>query len=101
MHVQQNLKLTTNIQDTDGCPDSVDAIDSTYTFPDADGDGIDDRWDACIDEPENYNNYLDMTVAQMFQVQNQLILFMLILTVMDIQMLLILVQQVQKLGINI
>ena len=29
------------------------------TFPDTDGDGIEDRWDACIDEPENYNDYLD------------------------------------------
>ena len=44
---------------TDGCPDSVTAADSTYTFPDTDGDGIEDRWDACIDEPENYNDYLD------------------------------------------
>jgi hypothetical protein len=26
---------------------------------DTDGDGIEDRWDACIDEPENYNDYLD------------------------------------------
>ena len=34
-------------------------IDSPYTFPDTDGDGIEDRWDACIDEPENYNDYLD------------------------------------------
>ena len=32
---------------------------SSYIFPDADGDGIDDRWDACDDEPENFNNYLD------------------------------------------
>jgi len=45
--------------DADGCPDSVDAIGSTYAFPDADGDGIDDRWDQCIDEQENYNGYLD------------------------------------------
>ena len=33
-------------QDTDGCPDTTDAILFTYTFPDVDGDGIDDRWDA-------------------------------------------------------
>ncbi|NQY07695.1 MAG: outer membrane beta-barrel protein, partial [Flavobacteriaceae bacterium] len=26
---------------------------------DTDGDGIDDRWDACLDEPENYNGFLD------------------------------------------
>ena len=37
----------------------VDSIDSQYTFPDTDGDGIEDRWDSCIDEPENYNDYLD------------------------------------------
>ena len=30
-----------------------------YTFPDADGDGIIDRWDACVDEPENFNGFLD------------------------------------------
>ena len=30
-----------------------------YIFPDADGDGIDDRWDACVDEPENFNGFLD------------------------------------------
>ena len=35
------------------------AIDSTFTFPDTDGDGIDDRMDACIDEAENFNGYLD------------------------------------------
>ena len=28
-------------------------------FPDTDGDGIQDRWDACIDEPENFNGILD------------------------------------------
>jgi len=28
--------------DTDGCPDSVDVVDSTYAFSDADGDGITD-----------------------------------------------------------
>ena len=33
-------------QDIDGCPDSVDASSSTYTFPDTDGDGIEDRWDS-------------------------------------------------------
>ena len=44
---------------TDGCPDSVDSVDSTFTFPDTDGDGIDDRMDACVTEPENYNDYLD------------------------------------------
>ena len=42
-------------QDIDGCPDSVEGVDSTYTFPDADGDGIPDRWDACIDDAENLN----------------------------------------------
>ena len=37
-------------QDDDGCPDSIDTrIDSTFAFPDTDGDGIDDRMDACID----------------------------------------------------
>ena len=35
------------------------AVDSTFTFPDTDGDGIDDRMDACIDEAENFNGYLD------------------------------------------
>ncbi|MEC4848914.1 MAG: thrombospondin type 3 repeat-containing protein, partial [Nitrosarchaeum sp.] len=30
-----------------------------YKFPDADGDGIDDRWDSCLDEKENFNGYLD------------------------------------------
>ena len=30
-----------------------------YVFPDTDGDGIEDRWDQCIDEPENHNDYLD------------------------------------------
>ena len=46
--------------DWDGCPDSIDTrIDSTFAFPDTDGDGIDDRMDACIDEAENFNNYLD------------------------------------------
>ena len=45
---------------TDGCPDSVElTTDSTYQFPDTDGDGIDDRWDQCLNEPENYNGYLD------------------------------------------
>ena len=37
----------------------IDAAGSQYIFPDSDGDGIEDRWDACIDEPENYNDYLD------------------------------------------
>ena len=46
-------------KDGDGCPDSTESVISSYIFPDADGDGIDDRWDACLDEPENYNNYLD------------------------------------------
>ena len=30
-----------------------------FSFPDTDGDGIDDRWDSCIDEPENFDGYLD------------------------------------------
>ena len=30
-------------QDDDGCPDSTGAVTPSYTFPDADGDGIDDR----------------------------------------------------------
>ncbi|MCH8085948.1 MAG: thrombospondin type 3 repeat-containing protein, partial [Thaumarchaeota archaeon] len=35
------------------------SIVSTYLFADVDGDGIDDRWDACLDEQENFNGYLD------------------------------------------
>ena len=46
-------------QDEDGCPDSAESILPQYTFPDTDGDGIEDRWDQCIDDAENYNNYLD------------------------------------------
>ena len=26
---------------------------------DNDNDGVDDRWDQCLDEPENYNGFLD------------------------------------------
>ena len=36
-----------------------ESILSSYTFPDADGDGIDDRWDQCLTEKENYNDFLD------------------------------------------
>jgi len=66
-------------KDGDGCPDSTSYItagailgdglrpifeDSINNIipeheKDADGDGIDDRWDACVDEPEIYNDYLD------------------------------------------
>ena len=45
--------------DSDGCPDSADSVNPQYQFPDTDGDGIEDRWDQCIDEPENFNDYLD------------------------------------------
>ncbi len=30
-----------------------------YQFPDADGDGVEDRKDQCINDPENINGYLD------------------------------------------
>ena len=30
-----------------------------FAFPDSDGDGIQDRKDQCVDEPENFNGYLD------------------------------------------
>ncbi|EPA04505.1 thrombospondin type 3 repeat protein [Candidatus Nitrosarchaeum limnium BG20] len=32
---------------------------TTYKAPDADGDGIPDVKDACPNEPENFNGYLD------------------------------------------
>ena len=46
-------------EDTDGCPDTVTGDSRGYNFPDSDGDGIEDRWDQCINERENYNKYLD------------------------------------------
>ena len=53
-------------QDEDGCPESPvgpfgPVLGQTigYQFPDADNDGIDDRWDQCLDQAENYNGYLD------------------------------------------
>jgi hypothetical protein len=76
------VKETYNqFQDEDGCPDNVDSINPQYTFPDTDGDGIEDRWDSCIDEPENYNDY--MTVAQTLLVQQLETCLMLIM--MDLQ----------------
>ena len=30
-----------------------------YELPDNDGDGVDDRWDQCLDEAENYNGFAD------------------------------------------
>ena len=54
------LKLTTTFEDTDGCPDSVDTIELfSYQLPDNDNDGVDDRWDQCLDESENYNGFAD------------------------------------------
>ena len=57
MVVHYSPETYNKFQDDDGCPDSNDSINPTYTFPDTDGDGIEDRWDSCIDEPENYNDY--------------------------------------------
>ena len=37
----------------------TDSTTPQYQFPDTDGDGVDDRWDQCLNEPENYNDYLD------------------------------------------
>ena len=45
---------------TDGCPDSIDTIELfSYQLPDYDNDGVDDRWDQCLDESENYNGFAD------------------------------------------
>ena len=50
-------------QDTDGCPDIISddysAISPKYQLPDNDNDGVDDRWDQCLDEAENYNGFAD------------------------------------------
>jgi len=45
--------------DTDGCPDSVDVVDSTYAFSDADGDGIQNSIDECPLDRERYNGFQD------------------------------------------
>ncbi|MBA0908849.1 MAG: thrombospondin type 3 repeat-containing protein, partial [Nitrosarchaeum sp.] len=34
-------------------------VTTLYQFPDTDGDGIEDRWDSCVNQPENFNSYLD------------------------------------------
>ena len=47
---------------TDGCPDSVDTmvVDLfSYQLADNDNDGVDDRWDQCLNESENYNGFAD------------------------------------------
>ncbi len=44
---------------TDGCPDTLSSTSTGYQFPDADGDGVEDRKDQCINDPENINGYLD------------------------------------------
>ncbi|RMW33111.1 MAG: thrombospondin, partial [Candidatus Nitrosomarinus sp.] len=48
---------------TDGCPDTIfgdySAISPKYQSLDNDMDGIDDRWDQCLTERENYNGFLD------------------------------------------
>ena len=59
MPVLYNLKPTTDSKMTTAAPILMTSINPAYTFPDSDGDGIEDRWDTCIDEPENYNDYLD------------------------------------------
>ena len=47
-------------EDEDGCPDSIpDNISTKYQSIDNDNDGVDDRWDQCLDESENYNGVLD------------------------------------------
>jgi len=45
--------------DTDGCPDSVDVVDSAYAFSDADGDGIQNSIDECPLDRERYNGFQD------------------------------------------
>ena len=87
-------------QDHDGCPDSTGSVVPSYTFPDTDGDGIDDRKDACIDEQENFNGYLDWDGCPDVLAAESTEPTRLILTVMDILMESILVQQVLKLGTN-
>ncbi|MDO7721901.1 MAG: thrombospondin, partial [Nitrosopumilus sp.] len=56
-----NLSETyNNFEDEDGCPDYVDTVELfSYSLPDNDNDGVDDRWDQCLDESENYNGVLD------------------------------------------
>ncbi|MDC4215022.1 MAG: thrombospondin, partial [Candidatus Nitrosopumilus limneticus] len=50
-------------QDTDGCPDIISddlsSIPTKYQSLDSDKDGVDDRWDQCLDEAENHNGILD------------------------------------------
>ena len=52
-----------HFQDDDGCPDTIPGDYSTispkYQSLDNDDDGIDDRWDQCLEESENYNGFLD------------------------------------------
>ena len=44
-------------------PDTISndysAISPKYQSIDNDNDGIDDRWDQCLDESENYNGFVD------------------------------------------
>ena len=40
------------------CEDYLD-VNTDPNNPDTDGDGIEDRWDQCIFEPETWNDYLD------------------------------------------
>ena len=58
-----NKKLTINSKMTDGCPDIISddysAIAPKYESIDNDNDGVDDRWDQCLNESENYNGFLD------------------------------------------
>ena len=37
--------------------DSIELF--SYSLPDNDNDGVDDRWDQCLDESENYNGFAD------------------------------------------
>jgi len=59
-------ELYNKYQDEDGCPESpvgpfgpLSSQSTGYQFPDADNDGMNDRWDQCLDQAENYNGYLD------------------------------------------
>src|SRR3989338_6843271 len=47
-------EIYNKFQDDDGCPDVVSDDGTGYTFPDTDSDGIQDRWDSCIAQPENF-----------------------------------------------
>ena len=40
-------------------PNDYSAISPKYQSLDNDNDGVDDRWDQCLDESENYNGFLD------------------------------------------